>query len=311
MPCYNCANTVEDSIESIYQQNLTVPFELVCCDDASTDNTRAILQTCQQKYPYMHILVHEHNKGAGAARNTAIRFCHGDLIFCLDADNILVPNSVGKLIDLLDYTRCDGAAFDFLYFFIQKNVVDGTWHFDAPNNICDIFHIAQTHRTPASSGNYLYTKKSYNRAGGYPERPLETWGFGFRQHATGAKIALLPNSFYWHRNNPQGYWHREERTGNNNRSALQTVAEFLELYTPQTRTWIKKFNTDRERVLEGIDKGKLQLLPHKVIEALFKAYAYEEERNYKKAIKVYNKAIAYGAKYGTVLNRLAYCKRRI
>src|SRR5690242_7070809 len=74
MPCYNCADTVVESLNSIYaQKNLAIPFEVICTDDASTDSTRTILLAYQKNHPSMHLLFHEKNKGGGAARNTCVR----------------------------------------------------------------------------------------------------------------------------------------------------------------------------------------------------------------------------------------------
>ena len=38
IPCFNCEDTVQEAIESIFKQNLT-NFEIIAVDDCSTDNT--------------------------------------------------------------------------------------------------------------------------------------------------------------------------------------------------------------------------------------------------------------------------------
>lgn len=238
IPCYNCSETIADAIESIYQQELDIPFEVVCTDDCSTDKTKELLFSYQEKYSNFHVHFHEHNKGGAAARNTCVKHSAGDLIFCLDSDNILAPNTINRLIGFLTEKGYDAACFAELRYF--RGMVPNhshSWFFEAPNNICDINHIISTHITPASSGNYLYTRESYDRAVGYPEGSgaMDAWGFGFRQHATGTSIAVLPDSFYWHRLSDNSYWSREEKAGRNNKNALAVIREFANIFDEETK----------------------------------------------------------------------------
>jgi len=111
----------------------------------------------------LKVLRHDWNRGGAAARNTCVRNWSGDLIFCLDADNVLAPDSVGLLAAALGRTGCEAAAFSTLRYF----QVDGggfrelePWEISAPGNVCGLEHIMTTIKTPAASGNYLYTRGS-------------------------------------------------------------------------------------------------------------------------------------------------------
>ena len=237
VPCYNCADTIRDSIASIFQQSLPIPFEVVCADDCSTDNTLRILREYAEKNSNLHVFTHEKNKGGAAARNTCVRNSSGDLIFCLDSDNILVPGSVGRLVEHLLKTGADAASFaELRYFKLSTANHTHSWFFEAPNNLFTLEHVITRIKTPAASGNYLYTRRSYERAGGYPEGggAMDAWGFGFRQHATGTAIAILPDSFYWHRTSDNSYWSREERIGNNDKNAVAIAREHINLFDGQS-----------------------------------------------------------------------------
>ena len=51
LPCYNYADIIEQSLDSIYQQNLKIPFEVIATDDVSPDErTREILRKWDKKY---------------------------------------------------------------------------------------------------------------------------------------------------------------------------------------------------------------------------------------------------------------------
>ena len=117
IPCYNCSKTVAQSLDSIYKQHLNMPFEIICTDDGSSDMSYEILLGYKADHPEVKIYKHDKNRGGGAARNTCVKYAKGDLIFCLDSDNILVENSVNGLIQLLDQTCCDIAVFKEIHYF--------------------------------------------------------------------------------------------------------------------------------------------------------------------------------------------------
>ncbi len=94
MPCYNWADTVTAAIRSIVETNLEEGDEIIVVDDASTDTTYSILSDLASQYSAIKLCRHHINKGTAAAgRNTGIDHSRHELLFCLDADNILYPNS--------------------------------------------------------------------------------------------------------------------------------------------------------------------------------------------------------------------------
>ena len=263
MPCYNCADTVAVAVESIFEQGFDVPFEVICTDDASTDGTLAVLNDCAAYHSEITVLTHKKNKGGAAARNTCVRASKGGLIFCLDSDNILAPKSVSLLINALRDSGCDAASFaEIRYFQLENSKFDQkhSWFYEAKNNICDLSHIISTVKTPPASGNYLFTRESFDRAGGYPEGrgAMDAWGFGFRQLATGSKIAVVPDTYYWHRLSTDSYWIRDQKQGLNSKNALSVIKEFIELFDEKTKQLLNSQQSE-EDLFALIDKARLSL----------------------------------------------------
>jgi glycosyltransferase involved in cell wall biosynthesis len=104
MPVYNSADTLEMSIGSALGQTLET-IELICVDDGSTDESRAVLQTFALSDPRLRVIGHRENRGAGAARNVGLDVAAGDYVFCMDADDE-VPS--GALEQLLSAARSSG-----------------------------------------------------------------------------------------------------------------------------------------------------------------------------------------------------------
>lgn len=259
MPCYNCSKTVIESLDSIYKQNLQIPFEVICTNDCSSDNTLEILNDYEKRHPNMKVFFNEKNMGGAYTRNECVKHSKGDLIFCLDSDNILAENSINKLINILDKTGCEAAAFKEIRFFTDNVLKYTSWSYQANNNISDINHFFSTNKTPASSGNYLYTKESFLRAKKYPENAgaLDTWGFGLRQYATGTKIAILPDSYYWHRSSDDSYWKRDniaERLAK--KVVYGLLADFSEIFTPEFNQYLINCKQNEIHFFEDIIENK-------------------------------------------------------
>jgi glycosyltransferase involved in cell wall biosynthesis len=211
IPCYNCEKWIEESVESVFKQNVLCPFELICTDDGSADGTYSVLCALKEKHPEMIVLQHEKNRGGGAARNTCVAASRGDIIFCLDSDNVLEVNSVQRLIDRMDETGAEVVSFGSVYYFTEHFNRVGTVDYKAPFGYYDLQFFLLKGTTPPCSGNYLYTRASFDQAGGYPEKygALDTYAFGFYQLLNGCKMSYVPGTYYWHRHGIDSYFIRE------------------------------------------------------------------------------------------------------
>ncbi len=230
IPAYNCAETVRESVLSIVEGNLEAGDEIVIVDDCSSDETPSVLQQLQNEYSFLRVYTHERNRGGGAARNTAIVHARHEWLFCLDSDNVLVHGSLRPLRRLLENSGVEIAAFEEVrYFTTDMTQPTHSWYYKPV--VWSLREYLSTNRCPGASGNYLFTRESWQRAGGYPEYAgaLDTWGFGLRQAATASRCVILPHSYYNHRYSHESYWVREAKQGQVEVKALQLLLPFLHL----------------------------------------------------------------------------------
>lgn len=102
MGIFNCSNTLEESIESIIQQTYS-NWELIMCDDGSTDSTYQIAQKYVLKYPEkIRLLRNEKNMGLSYSLNKCLKEATGDYVARQDGDDISIPNRLEKQIDFLE-----------------------------------------------------------------------------------------------------------------------------------------------------------------------------------------------------------------
>jgi len=126
-----------------------------------------------------------------------------------------------------------------LGFYFQKDIRKVTKKWTFKTKEISLEYYLSGEENPGYSGNYIFTKESWLRAGGYPEGVwLGSWGFGFRQLATGSKMMIMPNSYYYHRCGHESNWIRKYREGKTSLTALQVLIPFLGLINKEDLDYI-------------------------------------------------------------------------
>ncbi|HWD90007.1 MAG TPA: glycosyltransferase family 2 protein [Mucilaginibacter sp.] len=263
IPAYNCASTIEESVDSIMTSNFGPGDELIITNDCSTDTTGDILAAIQKKYPGIKIITHSRNKGGGAARNTCIENSRNEFFFCLDSDNALEKNSIAPLKQYLLDNQADVAVFQHLYYFSSGiDKIDNIW--SLPSGIFTSQDCLSRIFSPGASGNYLFTKESWQAAGGYPEYAgaLDTWGFGLRQLMTGSKMIVLADSYYYHRLLKDSYYLRDAwaRRKSVSLRALQLIIPFFDEIEDESIDYIFS-KRGRYSWFENLEKHPIKVSP--------------------------------------------------
>ncbi|MGU9099116.1 glycosyltransferase [Clostridium perfringens] len=102
MGVYNCEDTLAESIDSIINQTFK-NWELIICDDGSTDNTYNIAKKYLDLYDEKIILIKNNiNRGLNYTLNKCLKLAKGKYIARMDGDDISLPNRLEKEIDILE-----------------------------------------------------------------------------------------------------------------------------------------------------------------------------------------------------------------
>ncbi len=88
---YNYRRYISDCIQSIKNQDYD-NYELFVVDDCSTDDSYAVAQSFQDDK--IKVIRLDENRGYSTAKNEAIIMSQGDLITCLDADDMMTKDSI-------------------------------------------------------------------------------------------------------------------------------------------------------------------------------------------------------------------------
>ncbi|MFA6476207.1 MAG: putative sugar O-methyltransferase [Candidatus Paceibacterota bacterium] len=247
IPCYNCAQTLEQAVASVYAQNLTFPFEIILVDDNSTDGSSDIITKLGKEHPNLKTIFHKENMGGGAARNTAVENSTGEIIFCLDSDDLVPQGTLEKMVNFLEAKKCDGVSVHRSIKFSGTDTKN-THHVDTspyPGQEVSLVTLL----TPGQGFfplyvNFMYTRKAFNKAGGYPTaHGYDTQGFAWNFLGAGLRAYTCPEAEYLHRINfNESYYLREYNNGKTNYNWREILIKHHYVFTKAALDFIINFD---------------------------------------------------------------------
>ena len=120
VPAFNAAPFIERCIMSLLDQDLPPEsYEIIVTDDASSDDTAAILDRMSSTASNLCVLHNEHNRGIACTRNRGLEVAEGRYILFVDADDWWEPRTMGQVIAAMERDSLDMAAFG--HYFNDEN----------------------------------------------------------------------------------------------------------------------------------------------------------------------------------------------
>ena len=99
IPTFNRRELLEATLDSVWAQRFTA-FQVIVVDDGSSDGTREYLSSLGGRVR----VVHQANRGAGAARNAGAAVAEADYIAFLDSDDIWFPWTLSTAASIIRET---------------------------------------------------------------------------------------------------------------------------------------------------------------------------------------------------------------
>lgn len=194
MATYNCADTVGKSIQSILDQTYT-EYELIICDDCSTDGTYEALEEWEKKYPEKIILIrNERNSKLSYSLNHCLKYAKGKYVARMDGDDISEKTRFENQVKFLqDNPQIDLVGTGMKIF--DGHRITGVRNYkDYPDKYDLLFRPCFAHAT------IMTYKKVYDDLGGYTvskrtERGQD-YDLWFRFFGKGFKGANLEEALY-------------------------------------------------------------------------------------------------------------------
>ncbi len=129
IPTYNAEKFISQAIQSILDQTYN-NFELIIINDASTDNTKSIIETFDDSR--IKYFENEKNEGIVFSRNKGLKLARGEYIGMLDADDIVYPEKFKLQIDFLEKNKDFGMVGSWARFIDENGkYLTGSWKLKA------------------------------------------------------------------------------------------------------------------------------------------------------------------------------------
>ena len=195
---HNGASFIDDCLSAIVNQTYN-NLEIIICDDASTDNSIAHLESWRSLDSRIVVLKNETNLFAGATRNRCFKVAKGKYLCLQDIDDVSHLDRVEKLVNVLEAEDVDFVSSamecfdrsiqDISTVMVQKN--------EYPNKNNFLWGISFNH--PAT----MFTSTCINDVGGYrisPEtRRCEDYDLFMRLYQKGYKGKNISEPLYYYR----------------------------------------------------------------------------------------------------------------
>lgn len=161
MGIYNCADTLSEALECIVEQTYT-NWQVIMCDDSSTDNTVQVAERYVRKYPDKFILIrNSENRGLNITLNNCLEIANGDYIARMDGDDLCSPLRFKKEVQLLE-NNPDIAIVSSDMEFFDEHGIWGRTHVKKRPEKKDFIQ-----KTPFCHAACMVRKEAYFSVGGY------------------------------------------------------------------------------------------------------------------------------------------------
>ncbi|MGL5253593.1 MAG: glycosyltransferase [Brevinema sp.] len=110
IPVYNTDKYLSKCLDSLFMQSFQ-DFEIILVNDASQDNSQRIIDEYAQKDSRIRSFIHETNQGTHETRRTGILHAQGQFCVFLDSDDLLTPDTLKALANLINEKSPDYIQF--------------------------------------------------------------------------------------------------------------------------------------------------------------------------------------------------------
>ena len=209
--CFNAESYIDVCLNSLFEQTYQ-NYEIVVCDDGSTDLSLAKLQAWEKKDSRIILLHNNQNLFAAESRNRCFECANGDYFLIQDIDDVSSPFRIERLISALENNK----EVDFASSQMEAFVDD----YRKPFKLMDVGIEKPSKKNflwglPFHHPATLFSRKCINAVGGYriakETRRCEDYDLFMRLFANGYRGINISEPLYYYRLDVANIQRREFR----------------------------------------------------------------------------------------------------
>lgn len=194
IPAYNASQTLDEQLEALSRQRIDRPWEVLVCDNGSTDDTAAVAMGWSDRLPSVRVIDASARRGPSAAMNTGAGVSAAEyLVFC-DADDVVADGWLAEFVAALDRAPYVGGhvEYDLLR---APGSTSVSWSDTGPF----VFSLPVLPQLAGTgSGNFGIHRALYEEVGGFEEalQTCEDADFSWRIQLAGYPLSICPAMYH-------------------------------------------------------------------------------------------------------------------
>ena len=209
MGIYNCTDTLSEAIESVLGQTMS-EWELIMCDDGSSDATSEVAEFYIKKYPErMVLLKNKENRGLNYTLNRCLKMATGKYIARMDGDDICLPERFAVEYEILEKEKVISIVSTDMGYFDETGIWGNISHPEYPKKE-DFLH-----GSPFCHAPCMVRKEAYDAVKGYTEKKrllrVEDYHLWIKMYEVGYRGKNIPKQLYLMRDDKAAYKRRKFR----------------------------------------------------------------------------------------------------
>lgn len=262
---YNHEKYIKDALDSFLMQNANFKYEIIICDDASTDNTTNIILEYQEKYPDIIVpLIQKENLYQQGIHNlpVLIKKAKGKyLAFCECDDYWCDDDKLQKQVDILENNKeLSACVHNTVLLNLHNHTETQINMIEKSDCLMDTIRVLKWEENFCFHLSSMMVRKAFVEQ--LPDYYLNARGFGdfpFALHlSTQGPIYFIAQNMSVYRKFTEGSW--SERCQTNIQYALNHKISLIEMFETFDRHTHKKYHLIIKKIIQ---KEKLQVLDFK------------------------------------------------
>lgn len=198
---------LRQALDSIFAQTV-LSNDVVLVEDGNVgDELEAVVSEYESRYPQLHVVRYEKNRGLGYALNDGIKICKNEIVARMDTDDVAKPERMELELDVMQRHPEYGMISSWIDEFISdtSNVTSIRKLPEMPD---DVYRYAKK-RCPVNHPTVMYRKKEVLDVGGYQTKYFpEDYFLWIKMLMNGCRVYNIQKSLLWFRYNPDTFARR-------------------------------------------------------------------------------------------------------
>lgn len=208
MGIYNCQDTLAEAIDSLLAQTFQ-DFELIMCDDGSSDNSKKIAEDYCNRFPDRFVLLENvENLGLNKTLNNCLKVATGEYVARMDGDDISLPDRFEKEVNFLDSHKEYAIVSTPMIFFDENGDWGSSKSIEIPQIKDFVFHTPFHCHAPC-----MIRREAYCAVNGYTEDKrllrFEDCNLWFKLYGAGYRGYNIQEPLYKMRDDKNAYKRRK------------------------------------------------------------------------------------------------------